>query len=160
MSTPRLLARNTAVVLLALVLAAGAVYLFIAHPGVFKTVALWLVGLAGFVFAGFRKLLGFLSSDGKLDDLQAKNDQLKKDAERLQLEMEEAGRLLQDERAYYEKEIADLSQALLRQREEYQTAQSQLEQIKRMSYREYYESLPKEEQRRIEEQMFEGVVFQ
>ena len=144
------------VILLVLAFAAGAVFLFIRYPGVFKTVALWMVGLAGFVYTGFRTLVDFLSG-GSIDDVEQRNEEIKQAAERLRSQIEESNQRLERERAFYEREIMRLEATLAQQRSEYEASKADMERIRRMNYREYFDSLPPEERRNLQEDMMEGV---
>jgi hypothetical protein len=156
MSTARLLARNIPIVLIVLAFAAGAVFLFIAHPAAFKTMALWFIGLAGFIYASFRRFVDFLSG-GSIDDVEKRNEEIKRDAERLRGQIEESNQRLERERATYEREITRLEAVLAKQRNEYEASKAEMERVRRMNYKEYFDSLPPEEREKLQDEMMEGV---
>ena len=110
----------------------------------------------GFVYTGFRTLMDFLSG-GSIDDVEKRNEEIKQAAERLRSQIEESNQRLERERASYEREIMRLEATLAQQRSEYEASKADMERIRRMNYREYFDSLPPEERRKLQDDLMEGV---
>lgn len=155
---PRLSLRNVFLALLVLIVVGGAVFLLIQQPPEFlKKAVFWMIGLAGFIYTGFRKLLDLFGSGERLDELDQRNEQLKQDSERLKQEISEASRRFEQERAEYHREIARLEASLAEQQQRYAAARERLARIEEMTPEEYIASLPEDEQRRFRERIYRGV---
>lgn len=139
-------------------LVAVAAYVILTSATPFKTIAIWLVGLAGLVYAGIERLLNFLGPGRELDRAEARNEEIRQDLERLRREMAESEKRLEQERAARRQEIERVEAAIAQKRAAHQTTVDEIADLEAMTYEEYYRSLPIEERRRIDAEMMDGVI--
>lgn len=120
---------------------------------------LWLVGFAGFIYGGIRKIGDFFGSEKQLKDIEDSNQEIKENYARIQRELQEAREQLQLERQAQQKEIERLETQLQKQKSDYQALQEELRHLQTVSYQDYYESLSPHEKQKLEDDIWSEVDF-
>lgn len=150
--------RRWVVVIVLGLLIAGVTYVVFTSGTPFKTIAIWLVGLGGLVYSGLERLLNFLGPGRELDRAEARNEEIRQEVARLQREMAESERRLEEERALRRREIERVETEIAGKRQTHQATVDAIADLEAMTYEEYYRSLPIEERRRIDAEMMDGVI--
>lgn len=145
--------------IISIVLLASLILVAIFRPQLLEQAWIWLVGFAGFIYSGIRGLAGFFQPDQKLQDIEASNEEIRRNYLRIQQELETARQQLQQERAAQQREIDRLENRLNQQKVSYQELQNRLHHLQKVGYQEYLESLSPEEKRKIEDDIWGEVDF-
>lgn len=131
---------------------AALIFIGIFYPQWLKQGWIWIAGFAGALYAGARSILrglGSLGSGSSLDEIEQKNDELRDNLDDIRKRIDTINDKLNAQRARYEREISRLDDKLAKQQLEHRDTIRDLKQLRKMSFDEYFESLPKERQEDI-----------
>ncbi|MEX0968316.1 MAG: hypothetical protein WD077_13855 [Bacteroidia bacterium] len=151
--------RRTITISIVVILLITLAVILIVNPELIKNIWLWLVGFAGFIYAGIRRLGEMFSGNDRLKELEESNKQIKENHSRITREMEAANKKLAEERAAHAAEIARLNVKINELQEKYEKNEEELLRVSRMNYQEYIDNLPAGEKDKIIDQAWKDVDF-
>lgn len=146
-----------------LILAAGlvglVVWFFLTNPGAWSKVYLWLIGLFGILTWPLRKLWNWLSGGEELKEIEQNNQYLRQQLQQIKAELARARARLQAERQLNARLIQDLQGRIARQDQQGKEIERQLAALKNQPLEAFRESLPAEEKKSFERDIWKEVDF-
>lgn len=146
-----------------LFLAAGmlalVVWFFLTNPGAWSKVYLWLIGLFGILTWPLRKLWNWLNGGQELKEIEQNNQYLRQQLEQIKAELARARSKLQAERQMNARLIKDLQGRIARQDQQGREIERQLTVLKNQPLEAFKESLPAEEKKSFERDIWKEVDF-
>jgi septal ring factor EnvC (AmiA/AmiB activator) len=139
---------------------AALILIGIFYPQWLKQGWIWIAGFAGALYAGARRVFRFLGSGSGLDEVEQKNDELRDDLDDIRKRIDTINKKLNAQRQRYEREISRLDHKLSKQQIAHRDTVRDLNQLREMSFDEYFESLPKERQRSFVKSLYRDLNFE
>ena len=151
--------KKIGILLIAVALLGLGIWFFLQNPGAWNRVYLWIIGLFGILTWPFRKLWNWLNAGDELKEIEQNNQYLRQQLEQIKAELARARSKLQAERQLNARLIKDLQGRIARQDQQGQAIEQQLAVLKNQSLEEFKESLPPEEKKSFERDIWKEVDF-
>ncbi len=109
----------------------------------------WVVGLAGIVALGFKKLVGFLNGGKALNDISSENEAIKDRLIKIDEEVVLVKERLERERELHKREIEIIEKRISLRETEIKNQEEYLKKIQSLGYKDYLDELPPEERKKL-----------
>lgn len=133
--------------------------MLIRNPEVFSKIYLWIIGLFGIIAWPFRKLWDWMNTSDDLKEVEQSNQQLKRELEQIKKDLALAKRKLEEERQKNRLRIEQLETKISREDQVGKSIQQELAVLKKQTPEEFRDSLPADEQKKIQEDIWKEVDF-
>ena len=134
-------------------------FFFFQNPEVFRKIYLWLIGLFGILTWPFRKLWNWMNGGDELNKIAEDNKRLKKELEEINIALARAKKTLEEERRKNKIRMEDLAAKISREDQTGKAIAIELQDLKGKTVDEFKESLPPEERKILQKDMFKDVDF-
>jgi hypothetical protein len=151
--------RKVLVILFFVVLLGGIAYVLIRNPELFNKIYLWIIGLFGIITWPFRRLWDWMNTNDDLKEVEQSNQQLKRELEQIKKDLALAKRKLEEERRKNKRQMEMLANKIKLEDQAGASIQQEIAALKKQTLGEFKDSLPPEERKKIQEDIWKEVDF-
>ncbi len=124
---------------------------------IIKNIWLWIVGLIGTVVGFGKSIVNALTGSGAKDEIKRENESIKQELQKIREEVRITDDRLKRERDLHERELKILEERISMKDQELISLQLRIDGMKEMGTEEWFNSLPEEKQKEIENKAWEDV---
>lgn len=146
------------VVSLLIIIALILLILYFFNPELLSKIWLWLVGLAGVIWAGLKKI-GNVFGTKDIKAVESENQNIRNELDTIRQEIASTENRLKQERELHQRELAILNTKLELAEKQIAAERAYREKLQKMNYTEYKESLSSDEKEKFEQQIWDDVKF-
>ena len=151
--------KKIGILLIAAALLGLVVWFFFQNPGAWNRVYLWIIGLFGILTWPFRKLWNWLNAGDELKEIEQNNEYLRQQLAQIKAELARARSKLEAERQLNARRIQELQGRIAQQDQQDKAIEQQLSVLKNQPLEAVKESLPPEEKKSFERDIWKEVDF-